>query len=37
VVWRSFVQAGSSGCHRVLLLLCGFFLPCVAPVSQQDF
>jgi hypothetical protein len=33
VVWRSFVWAGV----RVLLLLCGFFLPSVALGSQQDF
>jgi hypothetical protein len=34
--WRSCVQLGVQGV-RVLILLGVFFLPSVAPASQQDF
>jgi hypothetical protein len=36
VVWRSFVQAGSLGCQILHILGGFFFLPSVAPASQQD-
>jgi hypothetical protein len=36
VAWRSFVQAGVY-VVEVLILLGAFFLPSVAPGSQQDF
>jgi hypothetical protein len=36
MAWRRFVWAGGPGCE-VLGLLGAFFLPSVAPVSQQDF
>jgi hypothetical protein len=36
VAWRSFLWLGVQGV-RVLLILGGFFLPSVAPASQQDF
>jgi hypothetical protein len=37
MAWRSFVWAGVQGVDDVLILLGVFFLPSVAPVSQQDF
>jgi hypothetical protein len=36
MAWRSFVRAGVQGVG-VLILLGGFFLPSVAPASQQNF
>jgi hypothetical protein len=36
VAWKSFVWAGDSSCQSFVILH-GFFLPSVAPVSQQDF
>jgi hypothetical protein len=36
VAWSSFVWAGDSGCRSFDSSLC-FFLPILAPESQQDF
>jgi hypothetical protein len=36
VAWRSFVWAGGSGCQSSDSSWC-FFLPSMAPASQQDF